>query len=326
MSLPGLSSRVATVPVVRIHYSADEAKRPGTTAGDTWYEHSVAGYPGGRRGPRWRREMEIDYGAYGGERVFPDWDAWLGLGALVIPPFDVTGWSLFGTYDHGFRRPACYLVHAANFDGDLATVWEFYAPRVPVASTKRILNGQDVTLPDGRRFAGCPYVEGLQWRRADPQLWAEDQPMSDNTMKSIAWLFRQAPDPVHFLPADKGADTMIAEWLLGVWWADPAHPRYRITTACPNLLRELGGLRHKELSAQAALDKDQPEGFVEKDDHAWDALKYFLHRFPPQQREATAKERPATFQWFREQAARSRRGEAVGTFSVGHVQRGLAGG
>ena len=61
----GLSERITTggMPVLRLHYSADPEKRPGTEKGDHWLSQAVQGYAGGLNAPRWRKEMEIDYGA-----------------------------------------------------------------------------------------------------------------------------------------------------------------------------------------------------------------------------------------------------------------------
>lgn len=312
--IPGLTVRVTSgrLPVLRLHYSADPAKRPGTPAGDAWLTEASAGYPGGTNSPRWRKEMEIDYGALGGTKLFPLWEQWIGLGKIVIPPFSPTGYRLYASYDHGWRNPGCYHVHGINGDGQIVTFWECYASGVPVPQWADIIKGTDVGIPDGRRFTGNPFAFHESFRVADPSLWAEDQPMADNTNKSIADLFRRCG--VYFTQGERGGDTMVGEWLHGHFWRDPAAPLYRICTTCPKLIWEIGQQRHKEVSARVGLHRDQPEQLADKDNHAWDSLKYFLQRFPPTPASARPAARPATFNWWRDAAKKAHEGQPVGTY------------
>ena len=300
--IQGLSERLTKsgIPVLRLHYSADPNKRPGTEAGDKWLAEALQGYPGGMRSARWKKELEIDYGALGGTKLFPEWEQWSANGKVCLPVFHPTGYQLYGSYDHGWRHPACYLVHGISGDGHIVTLWEFYASQVPVSAISKLILGQNVTLPDGRRFVGNPYAGQETYKVADPSIWAEDQIMSDNTMKSVAKLFLL--EKVYFTKGERGGDTMVAEWLHGHYLANPEAPLYRITRACPNLIREIGLQRHKELSPQVAKDRAQPEQWVDKDNDAWDSLKYFLQRFPPRPESERAEAKPASFAWWRKQA------------------------
>jgi len=314
--MDGLKFRISKggIPVIRLHYSADPNKRPGTPEGDRWIELEASGYPGGIQGPRWRKEMEIDYGAIGGMKVFPLMDQWITQGRIIIPPFYPEGCKLYGSYDHGWRNPSAYYVHAINYDGQIRTVWEFYSAKVTVGEIARIINGQDVVTGDGRRFLGNPFAGQEVFKVADPQIWAEDQSMSDNTMKSVNHLFETADPPVYFEPGDRGADTTVVEWILGHFWADPENPKWQITTDCPKLIWELGKLRHKEFSAKVALSRDQPEQLVDKDNHAWDSIKMFLKKFPPTPQELKEASKPATFSWWRKQAINAREGILPSTY------------
>lgn len=322
--LHGLSERLTTsgIPVLRLHYGADPRKRAGTVEGDAWLHAATQGYPGGVQSPRWRKEMEIDYGALGGTKLFPDWETWTQHGAITIPAFTPHGYKLYGSYDHGWRHPACYLVHGMSGDGALVTLWEFYGSQVPVSAVAHIIHGDAVTLPDGRRFAGNPYAGQERYKIADPSIWAEDAPQSDNTMKSIAKLFMM--EHVYFTKGERGGDTTVAEWLVGHYWKDPRAPLYRITLACPNLIREIGLQRHKDVSPVRAQDMAQPEQLVDKDNDAWDALKYFLLRFPPKPRAALAAQKPNSFAWWRQCANALKDGAEDGTPSF-TVQREMIG-
>jgi hypothetical protein len=324
--IPGLSARLApsSVPVVTVHYSADPAKRPGTPAGNAWLAEAESGYPGGRRSPRWRKELEIEYAAFGGTKVFPDWDLW-SRGPIVCAPFDPKGYKLYGSYDHGWNNPAAFHVHGINGDGHKVTLWEFYADFVPLSWIAKIILGQDVTLPrdcprsdariqPGRRtFPGNPFGGRLTWIVADPSMWAEDQPMRDEPNKSIADLFSR--EHVHFLEGERGGDQTVINWLLSYEWRDVEQPRYRIVNTCPRLIWEIGQQRYRELTERQAQTKDASEMLIDKSNHGWDGLKMFLKRFPPGPGAVKAVQRPGTFNWFREQAKRASRGDEVQTYS-----------
>ena len=42
-----------------------------------------------------------------------------------------------------------------------------------------------------------------------------------------------------------------------------------VSDACPKLIWEIGQQRHKEFSAQVAMNKNASEDLVDKDNHAW---------------------------------------------------------
>ena len=291
----GLTTRLTSsgIPVLRIHYRADESKTPA------WAESAAVAF-GGLNSARWRKEMEIEWGALGGMRLFPQWDQWMALGKIVIPPFDPVGYKLYASYDHGWRNPLAYHVWGLNGDGDIVGLWELYGSGIGVANAAKLILGQQVTLADGRRLAGNPFAGREAYRVADPTIWAQDQAMSDGTNKAIAELFRRAG--VVFIEGERGGDSMVAEWLHGHFWKDPAAPLLRITTDCPKLVWELGQQRHRELSGRVALNRDQPEELVDKDNHAWDGMKMFLKRFPPKVKIKAAAQSPNSFSWWQKMA------------------------
>src|SRR6185436_9865161 len=132
------------------------------------------------------------------------------------------------------------------------------------------------------------------------------------TMKSVAYLFEQ--NGVYFEPGNHGGDTTVIEWILGYLWRDLDNPLWQITTDCPKLLWEMSKLRHRELSARVALNKDQPEALVDKDNHAWDGIKMFFQKFPPTPQEQQAAKAPGTFEWWRKQAKSASEGNLAGTY------------
>jgi hypothetical protein len=280
--------------------------------GDAWLESALKGYAGGKRNPRWRKEYEIEYGALGGSALFPEWELWSTNGRIIIPPFAPIGYRLYGSYDHGWRNPGCYLVHGIDSDGRFATLWECYADHVPISAWAKIIQGESVRLIDGREFAGNPYAGHEVWKVADPSMWAEDNAQSDAPNKSAAKLFRDAG--VSFIAGERGGDTTLAEWLHGHHWKDPMDPLWRITATCEKLIWEIGRQRHKEISEKVALNKEQPEQLVDKDNHAWDSAKYFLMRFPPKALVQKPEDKGNTFAWWRKQTQAAQAGRPVGSF------------
>lgn len=293
--------------VMRLHYSADPAKDPDTPEGFCWRERQSQGYPQGLIDPSWRKEMELAYTALSGQPLFPQWGKWRDQGRVVIDLAEaqLDGVRYYGSYDYGWRTPSAYYVHAVRPDGHKYTIWEFYDAEVPVSTIANIIQGKDQQLADGRFFPGNPYAGRESVLLADPRIFAEDQ-RGDEDAKSIAKLFRRYG--VTFHPGRQGGDMAVANWLLGELWLEPQAPQYQICTSCPRLLAEMPRLRRKELSAVVAKNKSQPEALVNKDNHAWDCIKYFLHQFPtgPVARK-TPRQQAGTFAWWQRQAPRGRR-------------------
>jgi len=316
-ALQGFSYRLAqqTIPVLRIHYSCHPGRVPGTVGGEGWKKDAAMRYPGGVDSPRWKKEQEIDYGALSGTKLFSKWEEWQRNGRIVIAPFDPRGYRLYASYDHGWRNPAAYHVHGVSPDGDIVTLWEFYANYVPAHQIAEIIKGKNIVTEDGRRFEGNPYSGQERFKVADPSIWAEDVPQADKTNKSTAWIFERCG--VYFQEGERGGDTTVAEWLLGHFWKDPENPLYRITTDCSKLIWEIGQQRFRQFSDKVALHRDQPEELVDKDNHAWDDLKMFLKRFPPPQAKKKPGLIPNTLPWWKKQIQRQAMGLPVRSYRAG---------
>lgn len=297
--------------VMRLHYSADAAKDPTTVEGQRWLQQQSQGYPLGVVDPSWLKEMELAYSALGGTMLFPLWGKWRDSARVVIDPMEarLDGARFYGSYDYGWRTPSAYYVHAVRPDGHKYTLWEFYDAEVPVATIAAVIQGKDQQLADGRFFPGNPYAGKEALKIADARIFAEDQ-RGDEDQSSIAKLFRRYG--VSFVPGKKGGDIAIANWLVGELWADPQAPQYQICTSCPRLLGELPRLRRKQLSSIVAKTRNQPEAIVDKDNHAWDCIKVFLHQFPVGVAARQAPQgQPGTFAWWQGQTRGRRRGRSA---------------
>lgn len=289
--------------VAKLHYAADATKNPSNQIGKKWLRTALNGYMGGLSDPNWLKEMEIKYTAGSGDRILPNWQTWLQSSNVFIDrEVDITQAKIYGSYDHGYVNPACYLVHAIQPDGMRQTLWEFYESGVPVPMIAKIISGERVQLYDGRVIEGNPYAKREIQKICDPEIMRRTQVMSTGPNKSIADLFAQSR--VYFTRGERGDDMTVANWLIGNLWLDPYEPGYQIHRDCRNLIWELGRLQRKSWSPLQAKVKNQPESLVDKDNHAWDALKYWLKRFPVGVPQLAKIERQADFNFWRDMGKR----------------------
>jgi hypothetical protein len=267
---------VAGIFCVKLHYTADPDKDPLTPEGAKWFEKAPDGYPGGINSSGWRREMEIDWDAAGGELCFPQLEIY--KSKIVVPPFTVPeSWSLYGSFDYGHRNPSAFHVYAIDHDGDIWAVWEYYR------------SGQGYKAIAGF-IRACPYYSRLSYLPiADPSIWARTQQVvgtDQNEMKSIAQLFFELPpnEQILFAPGKSGGDITVAEKINGDLWnveelKNGKAPRFRIMATCPMLIWELGKLRYKDWSGTMQEQRNLQESIVDKDNHAFDNFKMFMTMF-----------------------------------------------
>ena len=301
----GLSTRInadSNLFVCRLYHTADPEKSPATPQGKDWLFKEEMGYPGGINGPGWQKEMAIRYTAGGGGKVFPRFGDWRKNSYIFIPAVThlspTSDAQVWASYDHGFVNPCCYLVHLVyprDHEVWFQTIWELYTPGLLVPEIAAIINGKSITASDGREFDGNPFAGRESIRICDPEI--DRRRPSKNEVTSVLKMFKD--EGVHFIKGESGGDSMIADYLSGTLWADPFHPRYQIGENCKNLIWELGRLqRKKHKSAITAAVKNELEDIVDRDNHAFDALKYFLKRIPRGYNEAALEEREGTFAWW----------------------------
>ena len=290
------------VPVLRLHYSADPGKDPRTMAGRVWLERAAGAYPGGMESSDWQKEMEIKYTAGSGGRVFPQWEYWQEQGFPIIIPSPVATEDarIWGSYDHGYANPCCYLVHATYPDGRRCTLWELYAPELEVHEIAAIIKGESVRTQDGREFDGNPYAGQESMKIADPEIDRRTQSASNSQKKRIIELFQL--EGVNFVKGERGGDLTVLNWLRGTLWADPRHPQYQIADCCQGLIWELGRLTLKPMSPTMLKTRNASEELLDRDNHAWDALKYWMKRFPVGVRKPQEHDTTNSFEWWRQAA------------------------
>jgi hypothetical protein len=113
----------------QVHYTDDPARD------DAWVALESPKY-GGINSAKWRREQEIDWDVYGGERVWPMLSKQFHVRHITINE----DWAVYRVIDHGIRHPTCCLWLGVNRNGDRHFFREYYATDKSVAlNCKEIL-------------------------------------------------------------------------------------------------------------------------------------------------------------------------------------------
>lgn len=246
--------------VLEVHYTADPEKDPERD-GAAWFVEAVKGYTGGVESPKWKREMEIDYEAGGGQPVFPY--LYSADSPVFIPRKDpewvMANLDLYAGYDWGANNPSAFIVGGYDSDGTLYFVWELYEPVEDLRE-------------HCEKMKKCPYWKYIKYIVCDPSIMSKTQ-VGATSMGTIAEQFD--PFGISFVRGRRGVAEPMAMRFKTEYWVDPAKPRAFVTDACPNLAAELRGLKYDEHStAAASIRRNFPETIMDKNNHACDAMFY----------------------------------------------------
>jgi len=118
----------------RIHYTDDPKKD------HDWVLRESPKYQG-INSAKWRREQEIDWNVYGGQRVWPMLSRKYHNSAIILSE----DWAVYRVLDHGIRHPTCCLWVAVNRNGDRHFFREYYATDKSVAINCRQIIAMDCT-------------------------------------------------------------------------------------------------------------------------------------------------------------------------------------
>jgi hypothetical protein len=238
--------------IATLHYSCDPSKN-----NEAWISNTEKMYLGGRNSALWRREMELDYGAGGGELVFPTFPEM--ERHIVVDPYEIpVASSLYGGLDWGLVNPCSFHVYEYSITGVWTAVWEWYQKDVPSIEAAC----QAIRL--------CPYYDSIEWIACDPTMYKEDQ-YTQTGKTSIASLFLQQPENLlvdKLMPAHYRSDALMVEHVRSMWNRSPV--TFRMSRLCPNLISE-----YRNLKFQTAREgMNSSEKLVNADNHAWDDSKY----------------------------------------------------
>lgn len=245
--------------VLEVRYVADPRKDPERDGLD-WVNKAVqkVGYNGDFNSVGWQTEMEINYGAGGGDPVFPQLSFASPVFIDGFVPETIKGrFRFFAGYDYGSNSPSAFVVWAVDHDNKAYAVWELYEPCKNMARHVE-------------KIKACPYWDEIEVVVCDPSIMSMTQHEESGGLASMASKFEKYG--FYLTRGTRGQDFAIAQDFNSDYWADPENPRAFITKACPNLAREVLGLKKvRHISDAVSIRKNQPEGIRDKDNHAWDA-------------------------------------------------------
>lgn len=233
--------------VVRIHYTADPDKDPERN-GLEWYTSLREQYPDEAT---WRQEMEIDFSAYSGQLVYPQYtDSYPQVIEPIQIPVDAPRWRVI---DYGRRNPTCCLWFA-EIDNEYYVYREFYQAELPVSEIKR----QITDMSEGEDYIAT-------W--VDP---STDEIREANTPSIYYHLNR----PPYSLRAQKGTREAFGRHVVAQWLSDE---RLHLFKTCTKTRKEFIDYRYEEWSGAVAESHNLKEQPKKKDDHAMDCLKMFAN-------------------------------------------------
>jgi hypothetical protein len=147
---------------LRIHYLADPLKR-----GDWAIRQSVL--YGGIESPTWRREMEIDYNAFSGQRIWPS------LSNFHDAQYDMKNWTVYRVIDQGIRHPTVCLWVGVNAKKDRHVFREYYSTGMSIAENCRNI----LHIDRGESIAGS-WIDPATRKRNEIDLTSIAQVYSEN--------------------------------------------------------------------------------------------------------------------------------------------------
>ena len=283
--MKGLATRTTKLGfhILRLHYSCDPDKDPDTPAGKKWYAEARRGMSDAR----FRQEYELDYGALGGQRVFPDFEETL---HVVEPRFPINSdaMTVWLACDPHPRTAHAFLWAAVGKDGDIAVVWSSWREN----AEKKLISEYAEML----HKADCHPFKLKPYRRI---MDVAGKSFNADEERDIFQAYRDAKMRVEeggkvvdkriqviFQPAKKDIGHVGLELINQALKPEPfvvgdnvvSRPRLTIWAKCGDndeLIYQLKSLRYREWRGNVT-DKDAPEEPQDKRRHLVDCLKYIM--------------------------------------------------
>jgi len=249
--------------VITLHYSANPEK-----ATPEWKARTKKGMPD----HGWMREMEIDYGAMGGQLIFPQMREY--EEKIICQPFDVTHFRKCGSIDYGgSRSPFSFHVYMVDYNDKKYAIWEHYKIDPYLRNHAEAIKT-------------CPYFEGLEYITIDPACNAK-LPQKERGPTSIIQILAEEYK-IYTILGNNNREAG-RQRIADCWYnLEEEEPFFYIWPNCVNMIREFKNLRWPEEM------KDDVVG----DDHAYDECRYFFMSRPQRSVREEIDNRP---RWLREQ-------------------------
>lgn len=222
----------------------------------------------------WRKEFEMDPHAASGKPVFPELRQWedrifVPLRRVVKDGIIPDWWPRYAGFDWGRNNPTAFELATITPDGTLIFYWEYYQRDSKPHQTDAICKAH----PDWEKITYVVHDPSMESMTAfGGGVRREDQE------KSLSEIFSQLG--WNLIPGRRGDDNAFATSLYRAW-ESLDNPKIIVTQSCPNLWNELVHLRFDELNTSQIMKRNTPEKIVDKDNHAFDAVKYLVMSHPP---------------------------------------------
>lgn len=241
--------------VCTLHHTADPNKRS-----EEWRREAAAGLTPEQAA----RELDIDYTAVMGAKVFPEITNYRS-NIVIEEPYPDFGPDVkyYGGFDYGPRNPSSFHVYTV-IDGMVWSVWELFKPchNVPefVAEMKQ-----------------CPYWNRIRWISADPSCWAPTQQQAAGNPVSIYDLFWRNGVRNMIKGINNQEDTWLA-MMREHWTSEDV--TFKIFARCHNQIREFETSIFVNQSERQLLTSAYNERIQDKDNHSLDDCKYMMLNLP----------------------------------------------
>jgi hypothetical protein len=241
--------------VVRLHYTADPAKRT-----DQWRREAMAGMIPAK----WQKEYEISYSALFGEKVFPEMSSHREhlLVSEPYPEFPTTQ-VYWGGFDYGTRNPSSFHVYTI-YDGVTYSMWELFEPCRNVSEYVE-------------KMKSCPYWEQIKYIAVDPTIINVKSQQTSNGLVTVGQKFWEA-GVTNFLKGHNDETVWMAQ--MREHWRDPENPTFRIFARCVNQVREFDNAIYANMNERQLMTQNYRENIVDHNNHSLDDCKYFMNSRP----------------------------------------------
>ncbi len=200
------------------------------------------------------------------------------LGGLVYPSFNLddhvvtatdgppAGWPVYASMDHGLHAPTAWLWHAVGPGGQVLTFAEHYAAEMTADQHALVVLAKELA-----------WKRAVDYRVGDPSIANRQQALGVVNSVHLDYLRCGVAIQLGDNNVEAGINR-VRRYLM----APPGHiPRWQCTSDCVNLIREMRHYRWKTYLSPKMRDRaNKFEVPLKKDDHACDALRYFLMSRP----------------------------------------------
>lgn len=266
----GISYRKTSIGwnIIKVHYSADPDKDPTNAVGAAWLALSRKGISARRH----RKEFEIDYGALGGQLVFPGFDE----SVNVVEPFrpDPRYWTAWLGADPHPRTPHAFVWLCIDREGDMVVQYSHWPQRDESEPRQTVAE----YVQDLKDIENSGMVVPSRFEVMDVAGKAFNSDEEHNYFDAYQKL------GVHFQPAKRNKDLSGYDMISEAFKLKPygengeLRPTLTIMKGCGDndeLIYRLKTLRFREYK-QPQTDKNPLEEVEDKNRHLIDCLSYIL--------------------------------------------------